>query len=44
MPLPAAGFEYPGDSATSSAPSLNEAMRQQTRRQDARAMEQAHEP
>ena len=44
MPLPAAGFEYPGDSATSSAPSLNEAMRQQTRQQDARAMEQAHEP
>jgi len=44
MPLPAAGFEYRGDSATSSAPSLNEAMRQQTRRQDARAMEQAHEP
>jgi len=44
MPLPAAGFEYPGDSATSSAPSLNEVMRQQTRRQDARAMEQAHEP
>jgi Protein of unknown function (DUF3618) len=44
MPLPAADFEYPGDSATSSAPSLNEAMRQQTRRQDARAMEQAHEP
>jgi hypothetical protein len=44
MPLPAAGLEYPGDSATSSAPSLNEAMRQQTRRQDARAMEQAHEP
>jgi hypothetical protein len=43
MPLPAAGLQYPGDTATSLAPSVNEGMRQQTRRQDARAMEQAHE-
>ena len=44
VPLPAASLEYPRDSATSIAPSVNEEMRQQTRRQDARAMEQAHEP
>jgi len=43
MPLPAAGLEYPRDSATSVAPGVNEEMRQQTGRQDARAMEQAHE-
>jgi hypothetical protein len=43
MPLPAAGLEYPGDSAASVAPGVNEEMRQQTGRQDARAMEQAHE-
>jgi hypothetical protein len=43
MPLPAAGLQYPGDTATSVAPSANEEMRQQTRRQDERAMEQAHE-
>jgi hypothetical protein len=42
MPLPAAGLEYPGDGATSIAPNVNEEMRQQTGRQDARAMEQAH--
>jgi hypothetical protein len=36
MPLPAAGLEYPCDSATSIAPSVAEEMRQQTRRQDAR--------
>ena len=43
MPLPATGFglEYPGDSTTSIAPSVNEEMSQQTRRQDARAVEQA---
>jgi hypothetical protein len=40
---PLAGSEYPGDSATSDAPGVNEEMTQQTRRQDARAMEQAHE-
>ena len=43
MPLPAAGPEYPSDSATSDAPGVNEEMTQQTRRQDARAVEQAHE-
>ena len=43
MPLPAAGLEYPGDTATSVAPGVYEEMRQQTRRQDARAMEQTHE-
>jgi|ERR1700730_7988664 hypothetical protein len=43
MPLPAAGLQYPGDTATSVAPSANEEMRLQTRRQDERAMEQAHE-
>jgi hypothetical protein len=34
MHLPAAGLEHPGDTAT---------LREQTRRPDARAMEQAHE-
>jgi hypothetical protein len=43
MHLPAAGLEYPGDTATSVAPGVYEEMRQQTRRQDARAMEQTHE-
>ena len=38
MPLPAAGLEYPGDTATGVAPGVNEEMRQQTRPQDARAM------
>jgi Protein of unknown function (DUF3618) len=37
MPLPAAGLEYPGDTATSVAPGVNEEMSQQTGRQDARA-------
>ena len=43
MHLPAAGLEYPGDTATSVAPGVYEEMREQTRRPDARAMEQAHE-
>jgi len=37
MPLPAAGLEYPGDTATSVAPGVHEEMSQQTGRQDARA-------
>jgi hypothetical protein len=40
---PADGLEYPGDTATTVAHGGNEEMRQQTRRQDARAMEQARE-
>jgi hypothetical protein len=43
MHLPAAGLEYPGDTAMSVAPGIYEEMREQTRRPDARAMEQAHE-
>ena len=39
--LPAADLEYPGDSATSIAPSVNKEIRQPTRRQDARAVEQS---
>ena len=43
MPLPAAGLEYPGDSATSIAPNVNKEMRPDPSA-GARAMEQAHEP
>ena len=43
MPLPATGLQYAGDPAASVAPGANEEMRQQTRRQGGRAMEQAHE-
>jgi hypothetical protein len=43
MPLPAAGLEYPGDTATGVAPGVNEEMRQQTRPQDARAVGASHE-
>ena len=42
MPLPAAGLEYPGDTATGVAPGVNE-MRQQTRPQERALWEQAHE-
>jgi hypothetical protein len=40
---PPTGSEYPGDSATSVAPGVSEETTRQTRRQDARAIEQAHE-